>query len=573
MKFFRIFLLLFLSEISFFYSQENNKEEELSVHGNFQFDGQYYEPDSLIGAPKVPEKILSNAFGNLVLTKGKFSAGLRYEAYNNVMIGFDQNYKGQGIVNRYFRYSDHFLDVTVGHSYEQFGTGMIFRTWYEPGLLYDNALDGVRVICRPWKGIQLKGLMGRQRSYFTLGPGIVRGADAEIFLNELFGKIITDSSGNETLQRAFGKTNFIIGGSAVSKYQPDQDPNYKLPANVAAFAGRIKISNDFLNILAEYVYKYNDPSADNSSLAGNKVLYSYKFGEAMFLSASVAKEGLSFLLQLKRIDNMSFRSDRFANLQNLLINYIPATTRQHTYLMPAFNPYATQLVGEAGGMAELQYVIPKNSLLGGKYGTEITLNFSQANGLKKIPVNDTLTTSTLYKTDYKDVGSLYYYDGFIEISKKFSKTFKMNFMAGQQYYNRNILQFQSVNAGYPAIVANFVVLDMTYKYRPRSSIRLETQGYFTTNDKNPNAGNWATAWIEWNPNGKFFMAILDQYNYGNPEEKLRLHYPLLSLGFMQGPHRITINAGKQRQGIFCVGGVCRQVPASNGISMTISSSF
>jgi hypothetical protein len=251
MKFFRIFLLLFLSEISFFYSQENNKEEELSVHGNFQFDGQYYEPDSLIGAPKVPEKILSNAFGNLVLTKGKFSAGLRYEAYNNVMIGFDQNYKGQGIVNRYFRYSDHFLDVTVGHSYEQFGTGMIFRTWYEPGLLYDNALDGVRIICRPWKGIQLKGLMGRQRSYFTLGPGIVRGADAEIFLNELFGKIITDSSGNETLQRAFGKTNFIIGGSAVSKYQPDQDPNYKLPANVAAFAGRIKISNDFLNILAE----------------------------------------------------------------------------------------------------------------------------------------------------------------------------------------------------------------------------------------------------------------------------------------------------------------------------------
>jgi hypothetical protein len=149
----------------------------------------------------------------------------------------------------------------------------------------------------------------------------------------------------------------------------------------------------------------------------------------------------------------------------------------------------------------------------------------------------------------------------------------MNFMAGQQYYNRNILQFQSVNAGYPAIVANFVVLDMTYKYRPRSSIRLETQGYFTANDKNPNAGNWATAWIEWNPNGKFFMAILDQYNYGNPEEKLRLHYPLLSLGFMQGPHRITINAGKQRQGIFCVGGVCRQVPASNGISMTISSSF
>ena len=26
-----------------------------SVHGNFQIDGQYYNPDSLIGAPKVSE--------------------------------------------------------------------------------------------------------------------------------------------------------------------------------------------------------------------------------------------------------------------------------------------------------------------------------------------------------------------------------------------------------------------------------------------------------------------------------------------------------------------------------------
>jgi hypothetical protein len=568
-----LLFLLILSIIPFYSQQETNREDDLTVHGNFQFDGQYYEPDSLIGAPKVDEKILSNAFGNLVVSKGKFSAGLRYEAYNNVMIGFDQNYKGQGIVNRFFRYSDKFLDVTVGHSYEQFGTGLIFRTWYEPGLLYDNALDGVRVISNPYQGITIKGLMGRQRSYFTLGPGIVRGADLEINLNDLFGKNITDSLGNSEFKRGLGKTNFTLGGSAVSKFQKDEDPNYVLPENVAAFAGRFQISNDWLNVLGEYVYKINDPSADNSSFANNKTLYSYKFGDAMFLSASVAKEGMSFLLQLKRVDNMSFRSDRFANLQNLLINYVPATTRQHTYLMPAFNPYATQLVGEVGGMAEFQYKIPKGTIIGGPYGTEITLNFSQANGLKKIPVNDTNSTSTLYRTNYFEAGSLYYYDGFMEITRKFNKKIKMNFMAGQQYYNRNILQFQSENAGYPAIVANFVVLDITYKYSKSGSIRWEAQGYFTRNPKNPNAGNWATMWVEWNPNGKFFLAILDQYNYGNPESKLQLHYPLLSLGFMQGPHRITINAGKQRQGIFCVGGVCRFVPASNGVAITISSSF
>jgi hypothetical protein len=31
--------------------------------------------------------------------------------------------------------------------------------------------------------------------------------------------------------------------------------------------------------------------------------------------------------------------------------------------------------------------------------------------------------------------------------------------------------------------------------------------------------------------------------------------------------------GKQRAGIFCVGGVCRNVPASNGFAISITSSF
>jgi hypothetical protein len=30
------------------------------IHGNFQFDAQYYLEDSTIGAPVVPEKVLSN---------------------------------------------------------------------------------------------------------------------------------------------------------------------------------------------------------------------------------------------------------------------------------------------------------------------------------------------------------------------------------------------------------------------------------------------------------------------------------------------------------------------------------
>ena len=90
------FLLLALTQASSVHSQ-NNSGDYGSVHGNFQIDAQYYNADSLIGAPVVPEKMLSNAWGNINYNRGKFSAGVRYEAYNNVMQGFDTRYKGQGL--------------------------------------------------------------------------------------------------------------------------------------------------------------------------------------------------------------------------------------------------------------------------------------------------------------------------------------------------------------------------------------------------------------------------------------------------------------------------------------------
>ncbi|MCA6437636.1 MAG: hypothetical protein IM600_15755 [Bacteroidetes bacterium] len=543
-------------------AQTTIADEVNSIHGNFQIDAQYYNPDSLIGAPKVPEKMLSNAFGNINYQRGKFSAGLRYEAYNNVMQGFDPRYKGQGIVNRFVRYQDDLLDITIGHIYEQFGSGLIFRTYYEPGLLYDNALDGFRIISNPYKGITLKALTGRQRTFFSTGAGIVRGVDGEINVNELL-----DSAA------ASIKTKVILGGSFVSKYQADLDPNFNLPQNVGAYGGRLNIINEGFNFFAEYIHKENDPSADIRSVANGKTYYSYKTGEALFVSASYAMNGFSILLQGKRIDNFSFRSDRDASLQNLLINFLPATTKQHTYLMPAFNPYATQPKGEVGGMAEIQYKAKKGSLLGGKYGMDITLNISHANGLKQNGVNDSTTTMTLYRTKYTEFGTDLYSDFFIEINKKFSKKFKGTFLFARQFYNKNIVQFGSINAGYKNIHSNIGVIDLTYKYKSSSAIRFETQCLLTDNSDAKNLGSWVTGMLEWTPNSHFFLAILDQYNYGNAVSDLRLHYLYGSAGYTAGPHRISVSYGKQRAGIFCVGGVCRVVPASNGVAISITSSF
>lgn len=546
-------------------------DELNSVHGNFQIDAQYYEKDSTIGAPDVPEKLLSNVFGNINYTRGKFSAGVRYEAYNNVRQGFLPSYKGEGIVNRYARYQTNLLDITVGNFYEQFGNGLMLRAYYEPGLLYDNSIDGARIISNPYKGFTFKGVIGKQRLFFGKGPGIVRGFDGELNVNELFDSIL----GNK-------KTRVILGGSFVSKYQPDQDNNLVLPQNVGCYGGRLNVIREGFNFNTEYAYKINDPSADNNG--------SYKYGDALFVTTSYAGNGFSILLQGKRIDNMSYRSDRNEGLQNLLINYLPATTKQHSYTLLALNPYATQLKGEIGFMAEAQYKIKKGTPIGGKYGWEITVNYSQASGLKQYAVGDSLTNRTFYKTkwDFNEVlgpksdSCLYYHDFFVEINKKFTKKFKGTFIYANQFYNRNIIQFNAANAGYENLRTHIAVVDLTYKYKSSSSIRFEFQGLFAdkvkgkaveTNSNLIAKGDWATAMIEWWPNGHFFVAVFDQYNFGNPDASKQIHYYLGTIGYNKDAHRISLSYGKQSAGIFCVGGVCRVVPASNGLTLSITSSF
>ncbi|MCE3280912.1 MAG: hypothetical protein K0S44_3103, partial [Bacteroidetes bacterium] len=295
------------------------------VHGNFQANAQYYIPDSTIGAAEVQEKMLFNGFANIIYTKGKFTAGIRYESYLNALQGYPAGFKGTGIPYRYATYKSDFLEITVGSFYEQFGNGLSLRTYEERNLGLDNALDGVRIKAEPFKGVYLKGFVGKQRSFFSQGPGVIRGFDGEIQLNEAFAKL------------AEKKLVVSIGGSFVSKYQADQDPTLILPENVGTSAGRFRVSRNNFSINGEYAYKINDPSLDNK--------FNYKFGDAMLLQASYATTGFALQLSGSRIDNMSYRSDRNAQLTNLLLNYIPALNKQHTYSLLTFYPYASQARG------------------------------------------------------------------------------------------------------------------------------------------------------------------------------------------------------------------------------------
>ncbi|MFH2141567.1 MAG: DUF6029 family protein, partial [Bacteroidota bacterium] len=465
--------------------------------------------------------------------------------------GFDDRYEGVGIPYKYAQYKADKLEFVVGNFYEQFGNGMILRAYEEKNLGYDNAFEGVKIKYNLYNGIYLKALVGRQRLYWQTSDGVVRGADAEILLNETFSKFKES------------KTVVLLGGSFVSKYQEDFDPLYKMPQNVAAYSGRINLTSGKININSEYAYKMNDPSADNGNI--------YKPGNAFILNASYSQKGLGILLGAKRVDNMSFRTDRNATLANLNINYIPDITKATTYMLATMYPYATQLNGEAGLQAEINYKIPKNSLLGGENGLGVTINYSVINSIDKKQINDTVPIGQSgtdgYKSDFFAIGDeLFFQDFSFELNKKINKKLKGVLKYQNQTYNNDIIH--GAGDWHGIIYANIIIADFSYKLTAKNAIRLECQSLFTEQQ----FGNWMSGLIEFSI-PKWFFTIIDQYNYGNPDENLQVHYPNFSVGYTKGANRIQIGYGKQRQGVMCIGGVCRNVPAANGLVLTVSSSF
>ena len=126
-----------------------------NISGNVSVMWQSYAEDTLIGAQVPPSKSGYNAFANLLYNQGNFSAGIRYESYLNSLLGFPGRFDGSGVGYRFGRYTDRErgVDVTIGNFYDQFGSGLVFRSYEERLLGIDNAMDGFRVILTPFRGI------------------------------------------------------------------------------------------------------------------------------------------------------------------------------------------------------------------------------------------------------------------------------------------------------------------------------------------------------------------------------------------------------------------------------------
>lgn len=527
------------------------------VTGNVQLDGQMSNADSTIGAKDVDEKLLMNARADILYTNGDFSAGLRFEMYQNPLLGFDPQYKGQGIANYFVSYNNERLSLTAGNYYEQFGSGMILRAYEDRYLGLDNALYGLKVNYRPVNGVQLKALVGKQRIFWEYGEGLVRGMDAEVNLGSLI--------------KALGESPFraTFGAAFVSKYEADEtvpseaNPEYRLnlPLNVGAASFRADLGYGNWSLQAEYARKGQDPNAIND--------YIYRPGEALLLGLTYSQRGFSASVQAKRIDNMGFKSVRSQSGEMLYINYLPAITKNHTYAFLAMYPYATQVNGEQGLQADVIYKFQKGTFLGGEYGTDLHLNSSVVYGL------DTTVSGGAGTEGYEvngGLGQLLYGDISVEVSKKLSKSLKLAATYAYQVFNP-IVENEPGSLHHN----NIVVADLSWKVNKDHALRFEAEwlgsdSYYDANNdlhSDRRAGDWIMGLVEWNIGTHWFISVSDQYAYNDGTG----NYPNVAVGYTEGATRFQLGYGKQREGIICIGGVCRQVPASNGLTFSLTTSF
>ena len=550
----RLSVIIACSFIPFINSAQDNSNG--NIQGDFNLSTQSYYEDPAINAEKVDEFMLMNAYSNIRFNKDNFTAGVRFESYLNVLQGFESNFNGNGIPYRFAQYNVSGLDITVGNFYEQFGNGLIFRSYEEKTLGIDNVMDGIRLKYSPLKGLSLKGFVATQRLFWEQGPGIVRGFDADLSLNEAISSL--ESS----------KTNAILGSSFVSRFQDDNNPIFNLPENVAAYSIRSTVNRGKISFNTEYAFKYNDPT-------GGITYNNFAPGSALMTNLSYSQRGLGIILEAHRVDNMDYRSKRGGTGKELTLNYIPAISKQHAYTLAAFYPFATQPLGELGFQGEINYAFKKKSKLGGKYGTQVAVNYSRINGLNGGPSELTINrdhTPMFFSVINEE---LYFRDLNFDLKKKISKKVKVMLNYLNVIYNKDVIEGKIIGKN---VHARIGIAEVNYKIKPKHTLRSEFQ--YLSVDKSDeyykDQGDWVMGLVEYTFSPHWFFAFVDQYNGGYTSEgKIyeAVHYLNISCGYTQGTNRFELGYGKIREGIFCVGGVCRNVPSSNGFTLNITSSF
>ena len=543
-------LILFI----FLYTTNSYSQLFKYTTASFNSFSAYYVDDSKTGDFNENNRFRSNNYLNIKSNIGKsWNIELQVESYAPAsLLNYSPNFKETNLSTFNITYYKKKINITIGNFYEQFGSGMTLRSWEDKNLGINNSIRGLNTKYRINDKLNITTLIGQQKKGFKYSKGYILGFDSEFD----FSKITNEST-------------LLLGLSYVGRNDQRTKSEF-FPETTHMFSGRLDYSSNSFYSNIEIIDKSKNPITVFGSLSNTFI----KKGSTLLFNSGYFNNGFGIDFTFRRLENMSLFSEReaYGNPYNeSIINYLPALTKQHDYSLANLYVYSAQpnvsfqtndlmKVGEIGMQIDLYYFLEKNTFLGGKYGTNISVNGAVWNNLN----GNFDFNNQNYDTDLFGFGQKYFSELSLEIRKKWSSKFDNIFLFISQFYNSRFIE-EKVGE----VNSNVLVLENTYKINDKKSLRFELQ-HLSTKDDNK---NWSAYAIEYNLNSAFSVYFSDLYNYQNPNQEKKIHYYNFGGSYSKGINRFTINYGRQRGGLVCTGGICRYVPESSGLSFSISSTL
>jgi hypothetical protein len=211
------------------------------LSGGIESNSQYYVDDPKTGDFQEEDHFRSNNYLRLNYTYKNWFAHVQLESYEpNSILNFYPKYQGTNLGTFSIGYKSEKLEFTLGNFYEQFGSGLILRSWEDRQLGINNSIRGANIKYRPTNAIELSALYGRQRDGFSVSDGTIYGFDTEIDLSPLL---------------KFEDTNLNLGLSYVGREEDLDIDNPDFKALTNSFSARLDFSEGNMYSSIEYIKK------------------------------------------------------------------------------------------------------------------------------------------------------------------------------------------------------------------------------------------------------------------------------------------------------------------------------
>ena len=517
-----------------------------------------YVNDAKLGTT-YPSKFGSNDYLKLDYVNGRFSVGVQGEAYLPALQGYN-DLRNNGfdkpkvmLASKYIQWQDANYSVMVGDVYDQFGNGLIFRSFEDRQLGINNSIEGGRVTATFGNIVSVKALFGRPRLYSSangysrgwIGSQYARstvgGADLSVSLSDIIGseELMMSIEGSyvnrrERLDRELNGMN----------YGTDYFPYFELTSpDLNMYSARLNLDYKGFTLRGEYAGKGKD-------ISSGAVLGKAAKGSAVLAELGYNVGGLSVSAQVRRLEMMGTPLSLYGNIGVMgnTLNYLPALTRQHTYMLAALNPCQMNAEGELAVQADVYYTL--RSKQSRQRYWNFHANYSTAYTLKAYQ-----TASGKRELLWSDVN--------VDVERQWNKQWKTTVMFSRQEWNTSHGQGPALPS--TTFASNIFVGDVMYKINKKFSLRMEAQ-YLLSNDYE---GDWVAGLVEFNVAPHWSVFFSDMYNLGTT----KTNYYNGGLSFTHNRTRVQVSYGRNRAGYVCSGGVCRYQPAYTGVNLMLTTSF